>query len=367
LLRFWPLELIICSHKFLLRPKFGFHMPSGPFASEDQFIARFLAPLTSSDVGAFNLKDDAAVFKPPEGYECVITTDSLVENVHFLFDGTVEEAREVARKALAVNVSDLAAKGAKPYAYLLALILPKDRPATSWFSGFAQGLSSAQHAWNLHLLGGDTTQHASVFAITITAMGWVPIGCMVRRSGAQAGDSLYVTGTIGDASAGLRLRQGVAAGESITQCVGQNAALSLLKRYQRPEPRLSLVPIVQEYASAAMDVSDGLALDLDRLMQTSGTGAEVLFHDIPLSAPMKSLLAANLLTPEDILSGGDDYEILAAIPADNTAAFESACLQVGQSVSKIGRVTSTIATDILDHEHQPIRLLRTGYDHFSSK
>lgn len=342
-------------------------MTSVPFQSEDDFIAHFLAPLAADAPGALGLKDDAAWITPPPGHDLVVTTDTLVEGVHFLFDGSADEARSIALKAIAVNVSDLAAKAATPVAYLLALTLPVARPAATWFSGFATGLQEAQQRWGLRLLGGDTTRHSAGLAITITALGTVASGRMVKRSGARPGDQIFVSGTIGDAVPGLALRRGGDAAAAITSKLNPTEKAFLLGRYQRPEPRLALAPILAAHASAAMDVSDGLALDLSRLMAASGAGATISMGKVPISVSLRRLLEAGIVSHETLITGGDDYEILATVPVNASAAFESDAGNAGISVTNIGMVRAAPGVDNLDSDGQRLELTRLGYDHFSGK
>src|SRR5438309_1380708 len=217
--------------------------PSG----EDSLIARYFRPF-ATDPGAFDLNDDAAALKP-SGDDIVVTTDAIVEGVHFLPDDPPDT---IARKALRVNLSDLAAKGAKPLGFVLTLGLPKAR--TDWLKAFAGGLGKDADAFACPLLGGDTVKTSGPLFISITAFGAVPCGAMVQRRGAKPGDRLLVTGTIGDAALGLALRR---RRPSSRWRLDRSAAKYLMQRYLLPNPRNALATAVRQHAHAAIDVSDG--------------------------------------------------------------------------------------------------------------
>jgi thiamine-monophosphate kinase len=255
---------------------------------EDSLIQRHFRPLAADFPGARNLQDDAASIAPPEGCDLVVTTDALVAGVHFLAD---DDPADIAFKALAVNVSDLAAKAAEPIAYSLALILLRGTPQ-AWLAGFAAGLGEAQTVFSIAMSGGDTAvSPAGPLMISITAFGGVPRGRMVPRGGASAGDGLYVSGTIGDGALGLLLRRdddGVA-----NWPIEEAERLALISRYLRPAPRLGLRKALLAHAAAAMDVSDGLAIDCGRLCKVSGVSARIEAALVPLSAPARSVVAAD--------------------------------------------------------------------------
>src|SRR5881398_2866985 len=220
-----------------------------PPSGEDSLIARYFRPL-ATDPGAFNLADDAALFKP-SGDDIVVTTDAVVEGVHFLPDDPPDT---VARKALRVNLSDLAAKGAAPAGFVLTLAL-RDAGEV-WLEPFALALGEDAKAFGCPLLGGDTVSTPGPLMISITAFGRVPRGKMVHRSGAKPGDRVVVTGTIGDAALGLDILKGGAAAAALA---GDAAAREMLTgRYCVPQPRNALATAVRDHAHAAMDVSDGL-------------------------------------------------------------------------------------------------------------
>ncbi len=327
-----------------------------PASGEDSLIARYFKPL-ATDPGAFNLGDDAAILKA-QGEEIVVTTDAIVEGVHFLPDDPPDT---VARKALRVNLSDLAAKGATPAGFVLALALRAADDA--WLTPFARGLGSDAGLFGCPLLGGDTVATPGPLMISITAFGRVPPGKMVHRSGAKPGDRVVVTGTIGDAALGLDVIRGGAVAAALA---GDAAAKAMLVgRYRVPQPRNAIANAVRDHAHAAMDVSDGLAGDLAKLCAASGVSAVIDAPSIPLSAAAAVLLARGTVGIGTIVSGGDDYEILCAISENRFEAFAQAAGLAGVAVTSIGTV---IAGDkvpgFLDGEGRVIPLPRLSYSHF---
>jgi thiamine-monophosphate kinase len=324
--------------------------PSG----EDSLIARYFRPL-ATDPRAFNLGDDAAILKA-SGDDLVVTTDAIVEGVHFLADDPPDT---VARKALRVNLSDLAAKGATPAGFVLTLALRAADDA--WLTPFARGLGSDAGLYGCPLLGGDTVSTPGPLTISITAFGRVPAGKMIHRSGAKPGDRIVVTGTIGDAALGLDiLKGGTAAALADT-----GAKAMLIGRYRVPQPRNALAKAVRDHAHAAMDVSDGLAGDLAKLCGVSGVSAVIDAPSIPLSEAAAALLARGTVGIGAIVSGGDDYEILCTIPEDRFEAFVQAAGQAGVAVTSIGMVVAGSSVPrFLDGEGREIALPRLSYSHF---
>jgi thiamine-monophosphate kinase len=234
-------------------------------SGEDHLIAKYFCPLARHP-GALGLMDDAAIFTPPEGCDLVLTKDAIVEGVHFFAE---DPAGAIARKALRVNLSDLAAKGAAPAGFLLALALPES-VSPKWLQDFADSLGQDAETYGCPLLGGDTVKSPGPVMISVTAFGVLPRGRMVRRSGANGGDLVFVTGTIGDAALGLRMRKETAGRErwDLDEAMRDHLA----SRYLLPQPRNALAEAVRTHASAAMDVSDGLAGDLEKLCRASGVG-----------------------------------------------------------------------------------------------
>jgi thiamine-monophosphate kinase len=327
-------------------------MPS----AEDSLIARYFKPL-ATDPGAFDLTDDAAILQP-SGDDIVVTTDAIVEGVHFLSDDPPDT---VARKALRVNLSDLAAKGAAPAGFVLTLALRAADDA--WLAPFARGLDEDAARFQCPLLGGDTVSTPGPLMISITAFGRVPQGKMTRRNGAKAGDRVVVSGTIGDAALGLGILKGGAAAAAL----GNDAAARdmLIARYRIPQPRMDLAEAVRDHASAAMDVSDGLAGDLAKLCAASGVSAAIDAQSIPLSGAAQSLLSRGAVGIESILSGGDDYEILCTVPENHFEAFEQAAKLAGVAVTSIGTIIAGSSVPrFIDGQGTEMALPRLSYSHF---
>lgn len=330
---------------------------SGAKASgEDSLIARHFKPLVT-DPGAFGLTDDAAVLKA-FGEDIVVTTDAIVEGVHFLSDDPPDT---IAKKALRVNLSDLAAKGASPAGFVLTLALREIDE--TWLAAFARGLGEDTGAFNCPLLGGDTVSTPGPLMISITAFGRVPQGKMVRRSGAKPGDQVVVTGTIGDAALGLDiLRNGRVAAALATDAASRNM---LIGRYRVPEPRNALALAIRAHASAAMDVSDGLAGDLAKLCAASGASAVIDLPSIPVSPAATAVLAASAAGIEILISGGDDYEMLCAIPSDAFEEFMREARTAGVAASPIGTIVAGgAAPKFLGAKGEELTLTRTSYSHF---
>jgi thiamine-monophosphate kinase len=325
-------------------------------SGEDSLIARYFRPL-AADPGAFGLGDDAAVLKAL-GDDIVVTTDAIVEGVHFL---SGDPADTIARKALRVNLSDLAAKGATPAGFVLTLALRSVDDA--WLALFARGLGGDIGQFGCPLLGGDTVSTPGPLMISITAFGRVPAGKMVRRSGAKPGDRVVVTGTIGDAALGLDILQGGAVATALADDVA--ARQMLVGRYRVPQPRNALANVVRDHANAAMDVSDGLAGDLAKLCAASGVSAAIDAQSIPWSAAAAALLARGTVGVEAAVSGGDDYEILCTIPELSFEVFAQQAALTGVAVTSIGTVIAgTSPPRFLDGQGREIALARLSYSHF---
>jgi thiamine-monophosphate kinase len=323
---------------------------------EDALIARYFRPLATHP-GAFNLVDDAAILKSSDE-DLVVTTDAIVEGVHFFADDPPDT---IARKALRVNLSDLASKGATPAGFVLTLALRSAEDA--WLAPFARGLGEDADRFGSPLLGGDTVSTPGPLMVSIAAFGRVPAGKMVHRSGAKPGDRLVVTGTIGDAILGLAILNGGAAAAALAD----NAAASdmLVGRYRVPLPRNAIAQAIREHANAAMDVSDGLAGDLGKLCAASGVTAVIDAPSVPLSGPAASLLASGVVGIEALVSGGDDYEILCAIPENRFEGFSKAAGIAGVMVTPIGTVIAgKSAPKFLDAQGREIQMSRLSYSHF---
>ncbi|MCA0405045.1 MAG: thiamine-phosphate kinase [Proteobacteria bacterium] len=321
---------------------------------EFDLVRTLFAPLAGE--GAFSLEDDAATLVPTPGHDLVLTKDALVEGVHFFPDDPPES---IAAKLLRVNLSDLAAKGAKPRGFLLALARGP-RQSSAWLARFAACLGQNARAFALPLLGGDTVK-ADQAMFSLTALGEVPSGRMVHRQGGAPGDALYVSGTIGDAALGLALR--LAPGSVWGGALSEADRAHLLDRYLHPQPRMALAPVLLAHASAAMDISDGLVGDGEKL--ASRLGRTVHAAKVPLSPAARAAMALHPPLLETALTGGDDYEILMAVPQENTSAFEADALRAGCPVVRIGQLDAPGAPHRwLDATGEPLSFVRKSYAHF---
>jgi thiamine-monophosphate kinase len=323
----------------------------------DEFdaIARLFRPLSEGAPEAFGLADDAAAIPSRPGFDLVVTKDAVVEGVHFL-PGDPPDL--VARKLLRVNLSDLAAKGAEPYGYFLAVAWPQDYPDEAKVR-FAEGLAEDQLLFGLRLLGGDTVSTPGPLTASVTAMGWAPQGRMVRRSGARPGQVLMVTGTIGDGGLGLLAAQDQLVG------VDDAAAAALAERYRLPQPRTALRQALLDNASAALDISDGLIADVVHLEEASGVAIQIDLERLPLSAPAKAWLqripdrAAALAA---LATAGDDYELAITAHAMAAPSLALAAAAGGFALTPIGRVLPGTGTTVL-YQGQPVGIERTGWRH----
>lgn len=315
-----------------------------PLPAEFSLIARHFRPLAGP--GALDLRDDAAVLVPPPGRELVLTVDAMVAGVHFLPDDPPDL---VGRKLLRVNLSDLAAKGAVPLGYLMTVSTPKHTP-DAWFAGFAAGLAQDQRQYGATLLGGDTTSTPGPISLSLTAIGHVAPGTAVHRFGAQAGDDIWVTGTIGDGALGLAAALG-----KLTDASGY-----LRDRYRLPQPRVGLA--ICGIASAGMDVSDGLVQDLGHICRASGLGATIDAARVPLSDPARAAGPAWL---ETCLTGGDDYELLLAVPPTREAALQAAATAAGMAVTRIGNFhPGPPRVMVRGPDGESLALTKGGWSHF---
>ena len=319
---------------------------------EFELIRRYFAELTPprEDI-ALGIGDDAALLKPPRGQEVVVTTDTLIAGVHFPDD---TDPQAVGWKALAVNLSDLAAMGAEPRWFTLALTLRMADP--EWLAGFAAGLGALAREAGVGLVGGDTTQ--GPLSITITAMGTVPAGKAIRRSGAKVGDSICVTGTLGDAALALRLGQGEAGGRGEANSADLE---SLRVRLNRPAPRVAVGAALRGLAHAAIDLSDGLAGDLGHILVTSGVGAEIRADKLPMSPAFKALSEPEARVELQV-SGGDDYELCVCLAPADVATLRT---RLDVPLTEIGRIVRGKSLAILDAKGKKMAIEPFGYRHFS--
>jgi thiamine-monophosphate kinase len=324
-------------------PQSGQPLMPSPLGEFD-LIARHFRPLAGP--GALDLRDDAALLTPPFGRELVLTVDAMVAGVHFLPDDPPDL---IGRKLLRVNLSDLAAKGATPLAYLMTVSAPKDTP-DAWFAGFAAGLAQDQAEFGVSLLGGDTTSTPGPLSLSLTILGHVAPGTAVHRMGARAGDAIWVTGTIGDGALGLQAARG-----RLSDPTGH-----LLNRYRLPRPRVGLA--LSGIASAAMDVSDGLVQDLGHICRASDVGAVLQADAVPLSDAARAAGPDWLVT---CLTGGDDYEVLMAVPSEREAALQAAAATIGIAVTCVGHFTSGPPEVMVRRTSgETLTLERGGWSHF---
>lgn len=318
--------------------------------AEFALIARHFRPLAGE--GALDLADDAAVLDIPDGRRLVIAADAMVEGVHYLPDDPPET---IGRKLLRVNLSDLAAMGAAPLGYLMTTVLARGTP-DDWIAGFAEGLAEDQRDFGLTVLGGDTAATPGPTCLSLTILGTVAPGAVLRRAGARPGDDVWVSGTIGDGALGLRVLRGELPG---------GAEGHLARRYRLPEPRLALGQGIAAIAAAGMDVSDGLVQDLGHLCRAAGCGAEIEAAAVPLSGAARELVVRDPGLLAAVLTGGDDYELLFAAAPAAAGALRDAAARVGVAITRIGRmVAAPPEVAVIADDGQPMRLARGGWSHF---
>ena len=323
---------------------------------EDDMIARYFAPLAGE--GANALRDDCAVFEAPPDRRVVVTLDTLVADVHFFADDPPED---IARKALRVNLSDLAGKGATPFGYLLSLSLNEGWTA-GWLEAFVSGLACDQKTFGCSLLGGDTTRTPGPLTLSVTAFGHTAAETPPRREMAKPGERLFVTGTVGDAGLGLLLRQT----PELTGCWGLTDAERdhLLERYRVPQPRMGVVQTLGRLLGGAMDISDGLALDSSRMGLVSGTTPVLLLDRLPLSTAARTALSQDPALIMPIVSGGDDYELLFS-SSEEAGTLAQAVRGCDVSITEIGYLQDGAgAARLIDTKGQSLDLDHTGYRHF---
>jgi len=310
----------------------------------------FLSHGNRTDV-VLGVGDDCAVVSIPEGRQLAVTTDTLVDGVHFPSDTS---ARDIAHKAITVNLSDLAAMGAEPAWITLALSLPQANE--NWIRPFADEFIATAAKYKVQLIGGDTTR--GPLSITVQAMGLVDPERMMRRDGARPGDAIYVSGTLGDAAAGLRILQQ-------KQAADENGAW-LIKQLNRPDPRVELGVKVAEYCKCAIDISDGLAADLGHILAASHCGATVYKDRIPLSHQLvEHSINRDEVDWELVLSGGDDYELCLVVTPDNENKLMQVSSETGLILTRIGIIEQQKSLTIVDETGAKQLLDHPGYEHFT--
>ena len=328
--------------------------------NEENIIQKYFAPLSEGSLAACGFEDDCALLGEPHEGHRVITSDMLVEGVHF-FDQ--DRARDIAWKALAVNVSDIIASGGRPEYYLLSIGL-NERIDEDWLAEFSEGLMTAQNSFKIKLIGGDTTRSRGPLTISITAMGDVSASRHTIRGGARPGDGIYVTGTIGDSSLGCALR----GNKSLRSKWGLSDADHdfLIERYLRPAPRMEMIDYIGKFASASLDISDGLILDFSRLANASRIGAVMDADNVSLSGAARKVLQSQSEMLGGLLSGGDDYELVMTVPADKESSFLKAVSGLKFPVKRIGTCTDKYGTVSWQRaSEEPLCFDISGFDHFN--
>ncbi|MDR9435692.1 MAG: thiamine-phosphate kinase [Thiohalophilus sp.] len=320
--------------------------------SEFDIIARYFAQATPGreDV-VLGIGDDAAVIEPPAGQQLVVAIDTLVAGVHFPLD---TEPYDIGWKALAVNLSDLAAMGAEPAWLTLALTL--EHNDEDWLAAFSRGLADLAGQYGLQLVGGDTTR--GPLTITVQVAGYLPPGQALTRQGAAPGDEIWVSGTLGDAALGLRLMQGELDASS-------SASEELCRRLNRPQPRLALGRALRGMASSCIDISDGLLADLGHLCAAADCGAGLQYADLPLSSAARQLIATDPGLGELPLIGGDDYELCFTAPASQHAAIRSLVTQLDCPLTCIGQIESEHGIRCQEQDGRTRNVSGHGYRHFN--
>ncbi|MCK6418509.1 MAG: thiamine-phosphate kinase [Alphaproteobacteria bacterium] len=317
--------------------------------NEFDIITRYFLPLTADRPEALGLRDDAAVMEIPAGRELVVTSDTVQEGVHFIPGAA---PGNIAHKALRRALSDLAAMGADPLCYQMMLALPQ-APGDDFLRPFTQTLLADQKEFGLYCSGGDTTRSAGGIAVALTVLGTVPPGRAVLRSGAQTGDHIYITGPIGDAWIGL---------QALRNLPAQDKNYFISKHY-KPIPRIHLSTIIREYATACIDISDGLLADMQHLCQASRQGAALYFSEPPVSWQAKSLMDAGIVKLEDLLTGGDDYELIICVPPQRTEEFEKQLKEMGLNPFYIGKIHEEQGGIKLDGQYLTWKT-NLGWEHF---
>ena len=319
---------------------------------EHDRIATFFAPLSRAEPGSFSLTNDAAVLTPPHGMQLVITTDSVIESIHVPIAASPQH---MARKLMRRNLSDIAAMGAKPWRYLLNIHTPSS-VGDAWFEACATTFREEQEHYGLTLIGGDTTSGDGVVHLGMTAIGLID-GAPLPRDGAQVGDMVYVSGTIGDAALGLAILQ-----HQLTDSADA-ATRHFLARYEAPEPRLSLGEALRGLAHAVLDCSDGLVADAAKLAAASGVGMTIRADSIPLSSHATAFVKATPQLHSLLLNGGDDYELIFTAPHHVSPAIEKLAARLALPLTAIGECTHAAGVRVVNSEGAALALTRSGYEH----
>lgn len=317
--------------------------------SEFEIIRQYFTDTTHRDDVVLGIGDDAAILEVPQNQQLVQSVDTLVCGVHFPVNTS---AADIAYKALAVNLSDMAAMGAEPAWFTLAITLPD--ADEDWLRDFSLSLLDIAKKYKVQLIGGDTT--TGPLSISITINGFVAKGQALCRSSAKVNDRIYVSGTLGDAALALAAWQG--------QClINDSSSTYLNQRLNRPSPQIELGLILRDYANACIDISDGLVADLGHITEKSNVGATIYCEKIPLSPEFRENLTDETLVYSLILSGGDDYELCFTVAENKQAEFETMANKMNISVSCIGVIETKAGVRCLN-KNEEINVLDTGYQHF---
>ncbi len=325
--------------------------------SEFEIINRYFASQTTAAENIIlGIGDDAAVVSMPADKQLVVSVDTLISGVHFPVQTS---PADIAWKALAVNLSDLAAMGASPAWFTLALSLPE--VMHNWLAAFSESLADISSIYRIPLIGGDTT--CGPLSITIQVAGCVPPGQALLRSGAKVGDQIFVSGSIGDAALGLHLLQ------QQSENLGETDYLSrdLIRRLNRPQPRIELGQALRGIASACIDISDGLFADLSHILKASAVGARLQQAKIPLSEAAQQFLIDNPLLRSGIYNRGDDYELCFCVAAEKCGQLDTIAKEQHCSLSHIGEIVSGDDLQLFDGQSNRLDYRHDSYDHFMNK
>lgn len=317
---------------------------------EFRIIDTIFKPLAKDGAPSFGLENDTAIYTPPAGFDLVVTKDAMIEGVHFP-EGT--RGGVVATRLLRANLSDLAASGAKPVGYLLALMGERKLPET-WLKDFASALKADQKKFGLDLFGGDTTSGAKSLCLSLTALGLVETGRGLTRIRAQPGDLVCVSGTIGDAHLGLKCLKGALPHDN-----------DLVSRFEMPEPRIALGRELIGVATAAIDVSDGLLGDVNHICDASGVGAALKIDKVPLSETASKYVRNDTRKIVELATAGDDFELIFTIPEKARTKIPALAGKTGLPITVIGEITEKSGLTVLDAKDAALNLNSLGYTHFT--
>ncbi len=321
--------------------------------NEFDIISKYFAPLTMGESACADLKDDAAVLLVPPKHEIVVSTDTLNSGIHFLKD---ESPENIARKSLRMSLSDLAASGANPLCYQLSIAYPQ-RPEADWLESFTSALLADQKEFGIFCSGGDTTSIHGSLSISVTVIGSVPTGSAVRRGGAKDGDNIVLSGFVGDAALGLKsLWEG-----------NEKLYSKAVGRYRVPESRINIADMVRKYANAAIDISDGFLADISHIAKGSALGADIYLGNnyLNFSTDVRLALESGFISLQEILCGGDDYELIMAVPQKNLGLLIDEMEKSNLKPQVIGGFKGkTLDVSLYDEEKKKLDITAGGWQHF---